>query len=224
MTSNLAVYGKIVGKSALKWMTMFILGILVCFLGSFVAILAIHFSDTPGLSAAGHTGIFGAIMGLFYLFASHFWPTTLIVSSLIIFPVLYFATANKAVIQYAIYQVASKKISRFVSDKIEKYAENLEQREGSKFNNISNYANLKLQLVNESKTDAEGSKWQKRIIGYILGKIDIDTSEISSDMRLSKLLGRKANTFMDDFAQPSGKFTYMVFGGHFVLMLLAVIF
>lgn len=79
-------------------------------------------------------------------------------------------------------------------------------------------------MVNENKADTNGSKWQKRIIGFILGKIDIDTDEISPDPCISKLLGQKANTYMDDFAQPSGKLTYMVFGGHFVLMVLAVFF
>ena len=59
--------------------------------------------------------------------------------------------------------------------------------------------------MNENKADASGSKWQKRTIGFMLDRIDIDPAELSEDTTLSQLLSQKSTAFINEFAQPSDK-------------------
>lgn len=224
MGDSLVEYGKIVAKSAFKWLVIFFSGLLFSAVGTVIGFVLLNSSDGGGVPAAGHAGVFGAAVGLWYLLLNDFWPTLLIISSLLIFPVLYFILANKSTIQYVIYQVASNKLAGFISDRVEIYAKRIEDKPESKLKNISDFANVKLQLVNSNKQDKAESKWQRRAVAFILNRIDLSADDISSDTKLSKLMASKTHEFIDDFTQPSSALAWLIFGAHFLLIICAILF
>ncbi len=221
MSNSFNLYAKIIAKSAFKWLFMFGLGLLFCFIGIGIGVAVMDASNTPGMPAIAHTGMVGAVIGLFYLLVYQPLPTLLLILSMIVLPVAYFLVANKSVIQFAIYEVATKKLASLLIDKITALGKAID--ENPKIQKVTNYAQLKEELLGENKTDETSSKWQRRIISFIFNRIDIDPEEFSNGASVGSILSEKATTYINEFAEPSGLLTYIVFGGHFILMVLTII-
>ena len=197
-------------------------GLLFCLVGIGIGVGVMESSNTPGMPGSAHTGMFGAVMGLFYLLINQPLTTLLLIVSMVVLPIIYFLVANKAVIQFAIYEVATKKLASLVIDKICILGKAID--ENPKMKKVNNYVELKEKLLSENQADNASSKWQKRIITFIFNRIDIAPEEFSNGASVGSILSDKASTYINEFAEPSGLLTYTVFGGHFILMLLTIIF
>ena len=221
MSNSFSLYAKIIAKGALKWLFMFGLGLLFCLVGIGIGVTVMDASNTPGMPASAHTGMVGAIMDLFYLLVYQPLPTLLIMLSMVVLPITYFLVANKSVVQFAIYEVATKKLASLIIEQITVLGKTID--ENPKIQKVTNYVQLKKELLGENSSDKKSSKWQKRIIAFIFNRIDIDPEEFSNGKSVGSILSDKAGTYINEFTEPSGLFTYIVFGGHFILMLLTII-
>ena len=221
MSSSFNLYAKIIAKGAFKWLSMLGLGLLFCLVGIGIGVAVMEGTDAPGMPASAHTGMFGAVVGLFYLLIYQTLPTLLLILSIAVLPIIYFMVANKSVIQFAIYEVATKKLAGLVIDQITALGKSIDKN--PKMQKVSNYVQLKQELLNENNTDKTTSKWQKRIIAFIFNRIDIDPEEFSKSESVGSILSGKAAAYINEFTEPSGLLTYLVFGGHFILMILTVV-
>ncbi|UII28966.1 hypothetical protein LVD15_11215 [Fulvivirga maritima] len=163
---------KVLAKSFFKWFTTLALGLGLSFITLIIAVILIYFTEqhSSGISASAHTGIMGAIMGLIYLFASDFWATLLATLSLIVFPFLYLNIANKAALHGALYLLWKNNMEGWITEKFTFYTRRLVNKENSVAQKIDNKATVKARLINSIRSDQSTSKWQKKVLTYVLKK------------------------------------------------------
>lgn len=188
-----------------------------------IAIFMIGSTDAAGLPASGHTGGFGAVIGILYLFVADFWPMLLCTASLIVFPFLYFTLINKSIIHAALFQLWKKNLEGWFLTKIKGYSEKYFSG-GNKLSNINDKATLKLKLISDVKNDKTNSRWQRKILSFLLKKIKLDDFDTNNpDIKLSDFLLLKATSFVENLGKPSNKPLLITFGIHVILIILAIL-
>ena len=225
MKSTIKSIAKITGKSAFKWLVIFVPALFFSVFCFVTAIFLLSNNTGGGFSGAGHAGWLGAVLGVFILFGKDFWVMLLATLSLLAFPAIYFTVANKLAIQSAISSIWENKLQGWFSDKVATYSDKITNDHSSKLSKINDYASVKMQLVNSVKQDGTTNKWQKRILKFILKKIHLDDIDFSDkDLKLSNVIAVKMNQVLSELAKPSNKLFYIVFGVHVLLLILAFVF
>lgn len=224
MIKNIANSSIAIAKVASKGLLKHIFFIGFSLLMFIVGIILLGTTDGSGLTAAGHTGIFGAIVGVFYLFVLDFWPMLLCVTSLIVFPFLYFTLINKGIIHAALFQLWKKNLESWFVDKITVYTTKYLSGANT-VSKINDQANLKLKLISDIKDDKTNSSWQRRILSFMLKKIKLDDFDASKhDASISKLIVAKATGYVSEMGKPSNKPVWLLFGGQIVIVIFAIMF
>ncbi|WBX72671.1 hypothetical protein PG913_07045 [Tenacibaculum pacificus] len=223
MKSSLKIIAKVGSKSIIKWIIIYALGTIVSILLFFISLFLLGESSISGNSGTAHSGA-GAIAGVITLFTVDFWPMLLATLSLLVFPIIYFIIANKLSIETALSTIWKNNLQSWFSDKITTYvSEKIEST--STINQLDDYVTLKLNLLNDIKKDTETSKWQKRILSFIMKKVTLDKVDFSNkDTKLSTILAKKVNDVITDFTESSNKLFYIALCVHFFFLILAIIF
>src|SRR4028118_1571007 len=107
MNEQAVIFSKIFAKSSFKFFSLFMIGALLTFVCLITGFVLMDNTNMPG-SHAGHAGLLGAIFALPTLFLTDFWATLLIVTGILVFPALYFITAQKAGISTALHLLHHK--------------------------------------------------------------------------------------------------------------------
>lgn len=224
MKNTLSSIAKAGSKAFLKWIFVFILGIafsLICLVTGYFLLMNTEAAMSHGSSSAGGLG---AIIGLIGLFSVDFWPMLLITTSLLVFPFLYILIGNKVAIQTAVYSLWKSKGFDWLQPKINGYFEKLTLKQPNWLKSISSAAVLKLQLLDSSRKDATSSKWQKRILHFLIKKTkmnDIDWQK--EDLEVKDIISQKINTSIDSVAKPSFKYFWLCLLVQLVLLILAFV-
>ncbi len=83
---------------------------------------------------------------------------------------------------------------------------------------------MKTQLVTSVKQDGVTNKWQKRILKFLLNKIQLGDVDFSDEnLNLSNVVSDKINDALTDLAKPSNKLFYIILGVHIVFLVLAIV-
>jgi len=224
MLNNIAntslALAKVAGKGVLKH--VFFIGFSLCLF--IFGLFLFNSSGEGGTSASGHTGIFGAIIGVFYLFTVDFWPMLLCTTSLLLFPFLYFTLINKGIIHGALFQLWKKNLEGWFITKITNYTDKYLSG-NNRISNINDKATLKLRLIKDIKNDKENSRWQRRILSFILKKVQLDEFDTNNpDAKISDFLVMKATEFVSDLGEPSNTPLYLTFLIQIAVLILVMIF
>ncbi|MBL3658881.1 hypothetical protein [Fulvivirga sediminis] len=218
---------KILAKSFFKWLSTIAIGLglsLMAFtIGTILVINAA--GDGPGYPGAAHTGGLGAIMGVIILFSTDFWAMLLATLSLLVFPFLYLNIANKAALHGAVYLLWKNNMETWITEKFTFYVKKIVSKENSIAKNIDDKATVKARLINSIRSDQSTSKWQKKVLTYVLKKIkleDIDT--LADDEKVSDFITKKILDFVSDIGAPSNKFLIITLLIHLLLIPIALIF
>jgi len=218
--SSLAI-AKIAGKGILKYIVFIGFSLLVF---SVAVFMIGNTEGGSGISAAGHTGIFGAILGVLYLFVLDFWPMLLCTTSLVLFPFLYFTLINKGIIHTSLFQLWKKNLEGWFISKISNYSTKYLSGENT-VSKINDIASVKLKLASDIKNDKTNSRWQRKILAFILKKIKLDDFDTNNtDEKISDFIVNKAVTYISDLGEPSNKPIYITFGVHLILIVFAIVF
>jgi hypothetical protein len=224
MKQNLGLMMKIIGKSTLKFVVVLTFGLAFSILSIIVSYYSLSHKHDPGSSVehSAHAGS-GLIMVLLW-FRLDFWSAILFFSSLLVFPFLYFAVANKTAIQTAIHLIWSNKISDWIGPKITYYLQKVESKQPNWLKNTSDSALVKLKLLEANKNDGETPALQKKVIGFLLKKARLDDVDFQKDsVSIGSILSEKLIQTLGDFASPSNTFLWIVIGFHSLLFLITMI-
>lgn len=214
---------KVTAAAAFKWVKTLVPGVLFSIICLIISIILISNNSGSGMSAAGHTGIAGALLAIPVLFTIDFWVMLLMICSLLAFP-LYFVLANKLALQTAISSVWKHNLQDWFVDKITRYLDKTVSK-SEKLNKINDYATAKLQLADAVRKDSDTSKWQKKILSYILKKIRLDDIDFSDEnISLSNIIAGKINDLFSGFVETSNRPFYLALLGQLLLLILAFMF
>lgn len=223
MKSSLTVIAKVGSKSIIKWITIYALGTIVSISLFFISLFLLRESSISGNSGAAHSGA-GAIAGILMLFTVDFWPMLLATVSLLVFPIIYFIIANKLSIQTALSTIWKNNLQNWFSDKIRIYVDKKIENT-TIINQLDDYVSLKLNLLNDIKKDTETSRWQKRILSFIMENLTLDIVDFSDkEIKLSAILAKKVDDIITDFTQANNQLFYIALCIHFFFLILAIIF
>jgi hypothetical protein len=221
ITESSKAIAKEVGKGIFKHI-VFISFSLIIFV---VAIILVGTTENgAGISASGHAGSAGGILGLFYLFVVDFWPMLLCVTSLLLFPLLYFTLINKGIVQASLFKLWKQNLEAWFITQINSCTSKYFSG-GNKASTLNDLATLKIKLIQDIKSDVSNSKWQSKIFSFILKKVklaDFDTSQ--PDSKLSDFIVNKAIEYVSSLGEPNNKPIFIVFTIQVTLLILAVIF
>jgi len=222
MKNTIGSIAKAGSKAAFKWFIIITLGIsfsLLCVVIGYFLLVNTNEATSHG---AGSAGGLGAIAGLLTLFSVDFWPMLLTTVSLLLFPFLYLIIGNKVAIQTAIYSLWKSKGFDWLSPKIDGYLVKLENKQPNWLKSISNTAVLKLQLLDSSRKDSSASKWQRRILNFLIKKTKMDDVDLQADnLKVNNIISQKINATISDIAKPSMKLFWLCLFGQIVLLILA---
>lgn len=201
MKENFKIAAKISGKTAIKWLFIFVLGNIVTLITFLIALY-----NNIGLAGSGH----GSIVALFIGLLTTNFSAFLLVFGAPVFLVLYFVIANKISIQNAIYLLWEEKASKYISSKIEYITKRITEKEGWK-KELSDKALLKAKILQLAKNEPNTSKLQRRIINFSLKKIKLDEVDFQDEnLNLSDILISKFSDFMAETAKPSLKLLWIL--------------
>ena len=182
MNENIKTFAKIGIKSTLKWFGIFAFGTGITIL--FFTLVLIQNRKFFELTTTNPAGF-----------------TTLISVPLFIF--LYFIIANKYTIQNIIYSIWINKGHEFVEPLVNKIG----TRITSKTNwtsEVSNQVLLRAKLINENANDIETPKMQRKILNYVIKKINLDDINFKDEnLRLTDVLVLKIKSFISTVSKPS---------------------
>ncbi len=220
ITNSAIAIAKVASKGIFKHI-IFIGFSLIIFI---IAAILVGTTEGPGLSASGHAGILGAIFGIFFLFSIDFWPMLLCVTSLVLFPFLYFTVINKGIIHAVLFQLWKQNLKQWFMNKISGYTNKYFSGENN-ISKINDLATVKVKLISDIKNDKTNSLWQRKILSFILKKVKLDEFEANKpENKISDFLVLKATNFVEDLGKPSSKPLFIVFGAHVVLIVFAFMF
>ncbi len=214
MIEKIKTAGKISGKTALKWIFIFLTGNLVTLITFFIALYG-----NIELAGAGHGSVIGLFLGL--LMKNFF--AFLLVFGAPGFLVLYFIVANKTSIQYAIYLLWKGEAGDFISSKVGEIVKKLTEKEGWR-KEISDKAMLKAKILQIAKNNPDTSKLQRQVIKFAFEKIRLDDIDFKSEnLKLSDILTIKFNNFIEQTTKPSLKLLWILILLQLILLIASVI-
>lgn len=174
MKANLTLFTKIATRSAVSWLSIVIPGIIISVIGLIISIYLIGQQPGPGYTG-GHAGPIGAILGMIIMFTIAFWSSVLFVLSLAGFA-LFPSLASGYTFKKAVFLVWDNKLGDFFIEKIGVYVDKVMVRIAEK--RAASDATLKKESIKELKLevkkDGATNKWQKRIINFLLKKVNLD--------------------------------------------------
>ena len=178
-------------------------------------------SKGPG-SPAGHAGIFGAIAAFIALFAANFWPALLLTLNIALFPAVYFILANHAALKTALRESWKGKLSDAFEVKILVYLEKLESIQPQWLQRASDRSMIKMRLLQSSQSDAQSSKWQKRILAYGIKKAGLDEVDFSPEnLNPSAVIATRIHQALSDAVEPSSLGLWLAVLSQIILGILA---
>ncbi|QWX84149.1 hypothetical protein H0I23_00430 [Cellulophaga sp. HaHaR_3_176] len=225
MIKNIAESSIAIGKEAGKGILKHILFIGFSLILFIIAIIMVGVTEGgAGVPASGHTGGAGAAIGLLSLFVIDFWPMLLCITSLLLFPFLYFSIINKSIVHASLFKLWKKNLEGWFITKIKEYSAKYFSGE-NKASIINDKATLKIKLIQDIQNDKTNSRWQRKIFSFILKKVKLDDFDATQpDAKLSDFIVEKAINFVSDLGEPSSKPLFIVFGSQIVVLILAIVF
>lgn len=226
MHSNITIFAKIASRSFLAWLSIVIPGLLLSLAGFTVAIVLIGRHPGPGFSGGGHAGGIGALLGLFVLFTIAFWSTLLLVISfagLFLFPSL----ASGYTLKKALFLSWENKVGDYFIEKIGGYLDRIlpqQKKDAGMGDDTFKKASIK-ELKTEVSKDRDTNKLQKRLLNYLLKKVNLDDVNWSApvpDIKNAILL--KIKTFIGEKIRPSATLIRLAMALIVVVMILALIY
>ncbi|AZI32953.1 hypothetical protein [Kaistella carnis] len=210
MNDHIKLFAKISSKVIAKWLLIFITGNIVTLITFLVAIFT-----NAKYAGGGHGSPIALVIGLFTQNIFAFF----VVIGAPIFLALYFILANKISIQNALYQLWKTKAGDYISDKVENITSKFTEKDGWK-TEITNKAILQAKILQETKSDPDTSKLQRKIINYGFKKINLDDINFKDEnLKLSHILKVKFYDFISNTAKPSLKlFWILIFLQIFLLI------
>lgn len=215
MKENFKIAAKIGGKTALKWIFIFVLGNIVTLITFLIALYG-----NIELAGGGHGSIIALFLGLL---TTNFFAFLLVFGAPV-FLVLYFIIANKVSIQNAVYLLWQGKAGDYISNKVGNITKKITEKEGWR-KNLSDKAMLKARILQLTKEDTDTSKLQRKVIGFGFKKIKLDEINFKDEnLNLSDILIGKFNNFIAETAKPSLKLMWLLIIIQITLLIVSFLF
>ena len=91
-----------------------------------------------------------------------------------------------------------------------------------KINSITNESILRIQLLEENRTNPDSSKIKRKVVDYILKKVKLDDIDFKNkDLRLSDIISNKVNNFISESSKPSLTLFWILLSLQIVLFIIA---
>lgn len=214
--------GKIAGKGFLKSILFTGICLLLFVIGLFLSMTGGESSS--GTTAAGHTGLPGLFVAVFYFLINDFWPTLLCIVSLLVFPFVYNILIKKGVLRQSLYQLWKTNLEAWFVSKINALTEKFFSG-NNKASLLDDKATLKLRYIKDIKEDKNTSRLHRKIFAFILKKIKLDDFDATQpDAKLSQFIVNKATHYVSEIGAPDKKPLYIALGIHLTFLILALIF
>ena len=212
MKENLQLLKKIALKAGIAWVTIIGIGTLVFIIGIIASYLL--YQNLDGVS--GFDRITNA-------FRKEFWTVLLFISSfaMLIFSVIF---ANKYAIHTIISIVYKEKLQDFVTPKIEKYINNISNKQPDWLGNLTNASAVKIKLLGELRFDSDVSSVNKKVLNYGFKKINLDDVDFSQPhLDYPAIIAFKINEKISKIATPDMKMFWISAILFLVVLVIAVI-
>ena len=238
---NIKSIAKVGAKSAFRWFSIFIPGLIISTIFVFIALYLLYNGDSivngsDLLSGSGriaaHGGAGGGKFAAIILAVQEFirlsimdpYPMLLAITSSSVMLYVYFAVASKYSLSAAFSDIWNSNLSSWFSDKLTSYINKLSVKSKT-VSKVDNKATEKLRLMQSIKNDKSTSKWQKRLLRFVLKKIKLnDTTFSDSETKFSEVLQEKIKIAAEELARPSKKLIYLAYGVHILIFILAIVF
>lgn len=212
MIENIKLFAKIGAKSAFKWLTIIVIGMLATLI--FMTIVAVRI-DRPSSG-----GPFGGIGSIFGLVSTNIFAFLIIVG-FPIFLVLYYICANKMAVETATYETWKNKAESYVRETAEAIIEKVAGNQ--KVDKITSAGMVRLKLL-DAVRQSSGSKIKKRVLSYAFKKMRLDTIDFAADeVKLSNVLSQNFTNFISERTEPSWLFFWILLLGHSAIFIVALI-
>ncbi|SFW64887.1 hypothetical protein [Chitinophaga sancti] len=225
MKTNLTLFTKIATRSAAAWLSIVIPGILVSIIGLIISIYLLGHQPGPGY-AGSRAGIVGAILGIVVMFTVAFWSSVLFVLSLSGFA-LFPSMASGYTLKKAIFLVWDNKLGDYFMEKIGVYVDKVMVKIAEKRATLDATLNKEVikELKLEVKKDGDTNKWQKKILNYLLKKVNLDNIDWKGDpAAVKKAILVKVKEYIGEKLMPSALYVRLMLILPIVLMVLAFIY
>ena len=152
MNENIKTFARIGTNSTLKWLGIFLLGILISLV--LFTIVLVQNIKYFGFITNNPAALILLIGTPFFIF-------------------IYLLIANKFSIQNVIYNIWINKGQEFVEPLVEKIGAKITSK-SNWASEVSNQAKLKAKLISENASDMETPKIQRKILNYAIKKVQLD--------------------------------------------------
>jgi len=199
MNEHFKFYAKLSGLSALRWVAVFIPGLLLTLI--FSLITGFQNADIMGSGGGGHAGIAVVYVWIAALFMENPCAFVILIGSPF-FLTFYFIIANKAAIQTLVYGIWTNKASHHVEPRVKSIVDHYASK-SDQTQQVLNKAKLRAGLLDASRKDPNTSGVQKRVITYAFKKIQLNDLELNNDdLTMGDVISVRVSGYISESSKP----------------------
>lgn len=213
MKENIKYLAKLTSTSLLTFIKINLLSIVSTALFTIVGLILL-FKDREATQSA-HVS---AIPFLITVFLAKPVSSVLFYGTLLASPFIFFTLGNKYITSKLIHTVINDKSEEFISPIISKMAATLKEKTNFSVNESEKISSLKHSLSSQLNSE---NKLVKRIVGYGIEKINLDTVDFSQDNQsVTEQIKARLMQALKDVQQPSKKNIWLFLLFQWVLLVI----